>query len=63
MLALRLEVGSVRAADFGPLVPVDAEPAEAVEDRLQRFGPIALGVGIVDAQDELVRPGDARAAS
>ena len=32
---------------------MDAEPAEAVEDRLQRLGAVALGVGVVDAQDEL----------
>src|SRR5581483_6596734 len=39
--------------DFCPLVPVDAEPAEAVEDRLQRGRVIAVFVGVVDAQDEL----------
>ena len=41
------------AADFGPLVPVDAEPAKAIEDRLQGVGAIAQGVGVVDAEDEL----------
>ena len=51
--ALGLEVGAVRAADAGAFVPMDAEPAKAVEDRLQRFGAIALGVGVIDAQDEL----------
>ena len=51
--ALRLEVGRVRAADLGPFVPVDAQPAEAVEDRRQRRLDVALLVGVVDAQDEL----------
>ena len=32
---LRLVVRAVRAADLRALVPVEAEPAEAVEDRLQ----------------------------
>src|SRR3982750_4494240 len=50
---LRLVVRPVRAADLGPLVPVEAEPAEAVEDGLQRLGDVALLVGVVDAQDEL----------
>src|SRR5207248_3392667 len=38
---LRLIVGSVRAADFGSLIPVDAEPAKAVQDRLERFSDVA----------------------
>src|SRR6187549_366450 len=52
-LALRLEVRLVGAADLGPLVPIEPEPAEAVEDRLQRLGDVALLIGIVDAQQEL----------
>ena len=43
----------MRPADLGALVPVEAEPAEAVQDRLQRLGHVALLVGVVDAQDEL----------
>src|SRR5262249_5752160 len=52
VIALRLKVGAERAADFGALVPGDAEPAEAVEDGLQGLGTVALGVGVVDAQAE-----------
>ena len=44
----------MRPADLGPFVPVQAEPAEAVEDRLQRrLGHVPLLVGVVDAEDEL----------
>jgi len=43
----------VWSADLGALIPIDAEPFEAVEDRLKRLGDVALGVGVVDAQDEL----------
>src|SRR5690606_13484662 len=51
--ALALPVRAVRAADVGPLVPRDAEPAERVED-----GPLALLGGarlvrVLDAQQEL----------
>src|SRR5262249_34287279 len=41
------------SADLGAFVPVDAEPFEAIENRLQRLGTIALGVRVIDAQDEL----------
>ena len=36
------------------------EPAEPVEDRPQRLGDVALGVGVVDAQQKLpaVTPGE-----
>src|SRR5262249_6117787 len=36
------------------------EPLKAVEDWLERFGTIALGIGVVDAQDEfaLMLPGE-----
>ena len=53
LIALRLEVGTIRPADFGAFVPLDAEPTEAVEDWLQGLGTIAIGVGVVDAEDEL----------
>src|SRR5262249_37974876 len=53
VVALRLEIGSVRPADLWAFVPGDAEPAEAVEDWLKRLGLVALGIGVVDAEDEL----------
>ena len=49
---LRLVVRRVRAAHLRPLVPVDAQPAEAVENRPQRRRDVAPPVGVVDAQDE-----------
>ena len=36
----------------GPLVPVEAEPAQVVEDRRLRLERRALDVGVLDAQDE-----------
>ena len=57
LAALRLKVRAVRPAEpcrrRRAFVPVDAEPVEAVENRLQRLGDVALGVGVVDPQDEL----------
>src|SRR5204863_7816245 len=50
---LRLVIRAVRAADLGALVPVQAQPAEPVEDRLQGLRHVALLVGVVDAEDEL----------
>lgn len=47
-----MELDSVRLEE-GPLVPVDAEPAEPVEDRLDRFGSGALTVGVLDPENEL----------
>src|SRR5262249_19441537 len=55
--ALRLKVGAMWPADFGPFVPLDAEPFEAVEDGQQGFGAIAFGVRIVDAKGELALVG------
>ena len=61
---LRLEVRAARpaaaAAVVGrPFVPIDAQPLEAVENRLQGLGHVPLGVGVVDPQQELpaVLPG------
>src|SRR5438067_51242 len=53
LIALRLEVRAIGPADLGALVPGDAEPAKAVQNRLQRLRTIPLGVGVVDAQHEL----------
>ena len=61
--ALGLKVRRVRSADVGPFVPVEAEPAQAVEDALDHFGRRALDVGVFDAQDERRRRAGARTAS
>ena len=50
---LRLVVGLVRPADLRPLVPIDPQPFQAVEDRRQGFLDVPLLVGVVDPQDEL----------
>src|ERR1051325_3920643 len=52
LAALGLEVRSERTADAWAFVPVDAEPLEAIQNRLQGLGAIAFGGGVVDAQDE-----------
>ena len=46
--AVRLEVAAIGRT----LIPLHAEPAEALEDFLERFPGRSLLVGIVDAQDE-----------
>ncbi|MCY1514001.1 hypothetical protein D9M68_485270 [compost metagenome] len=51
--ALALPVRAVRAADVRALVPLDAEPAQGVEDLLFGFAGRTQLVGILDAQDEL----------
>src|SRR5262249_46527135 len=50
--ALALEVGPVGAADVRPLVPVEADPSEPLEDRLDRLGRRALAMGVLDPKDE-----------
>ena len=50
--ALHLEVGAVGAADSGTFIPVQAEPAHAVENRLDGLLGRAGDVGIFDAQHE-----------
>ena len=55
--ALRLQVRAVRAADLRALVPVEAEPAHGPDDEVDVFLGGALGVGILDAQDELAAHG------
>ena len=49
---LRLEVRAVRAVDLRPLVPVEAEPAQAVENSLDHVVRRAFDVGVFDAQHE-----------
>ena len=57
---LRLIIRRQRSADLGAFVPVDPQPVEAVEDRLQRLFNVPLLIGVVDPQDELpsVLPGE-----
>mgnify|MGYP003694725645 CR=1 FL=1 len=52
MQALRLAVGPARAADVGPFVPVEPEPAQVLEDALLGLLRRTLGVGVLDAEDE-----------
>ena len=56
---LRLVIGAERAADLGAFVPVDPDPAEAVEDLADGVLDVPLLVGVVDPEDELaaVMPG------
>src|ERR1019366_2283410 len=49
---LHLRVRSARAADAGALVPVEAEPAERVEDDVDAGLRASLAVGVLDAEDE-----------
>ncbi len=56
--AVRQKLSSCRLVQRGALrlierafIPIDAEPAKAVDDALDEFGLVALGVGILDAQD------------
>src|SRR5690606_24766265 len=50
--ALRLEIGTVGAADLGALVPIQAEPAEGVEDRRGVLRRAPLLVGVLDSKYE-----------
>ena len=43
----------MRTADFRTFVPVDSEPAEAVEDWLECRFDVSLLIGVIDPQDEL----------
>ncbi len=52
MQPLRLPVRTVRAADVGPFVPVEPEPAQVAHDRGLRLARRSLDVGVLDAQDE-----------
>ena len=49
---VRLAVGLVRTAFVGALVPMEAEPREALEDEELVLGPVALQVGVVDTEHE-----------
>ena len=58
--SLRLVVGSIRPAHARPLVPVDPQPPQPIENRLERLVDVASDVSVVDPQDELpaVLPGE-----
>ena len=45
-----LRIGTVGSR---PFVPVDSQPLEPVENRLQCFGNVPFRIGIVDPQNEL----------
>ncbi len=49
---LRLEIRRVRAADLRALVPVDPQPAQAVENPGDQFGLRPFDVGVFNTQDE-----------
>src|SRR5690606_37339626 len=49
---LRLPVRPIGAAHLGPLVPVEAQPAQAVENGCEGLLGGALGVGVLNAEDE-----------
>jgi len=49
----QLVVWRMRAADPRALVPLESEPAQRFLDLGQRLGRAALGVRVLDAQDEL----------
>src|SRR5687767_9867819 len=49
---LRLKVRRMRPANFRPLVPVDPQPPQAIQDARHHLGLRSLDVGVLDAQDE-----------
>jgi hypothetical protein len=49
----RLVVGSIWSADFRTFVPVQAKPSKALQYWCERFGNVALLVGVINAEDEL----------
>src|SRR5581483_906064 len=50
--AFGLPVGGVRSAALRPLVPFESQPAQVVDDALDR-GPAAAGlIGVLDAQQK-----------
>ena len=49
----RLKVRGVWPSNVGTLIPVETQPAKAVQDRLQRLLQIALLVRVVDPEDVL----------
>jgi hypothetical protein len=52
-IPLALAVGTELAAHVRTLVPVEAEPFQAVENDLVRLGRVAFFIRVLDAEDEL----------
>src|SRR5262249_4259072 len=50
--AFGLEVRRVRAANLGAFVPVETQPAHAVENPFDHLGRRSLGVSVFDAKDQ-----------
>ena len=57
---LGLEIRPVRSADLGTLVPLEPQPAQALENSADHLRRRTLEVGVFDAQDEraAVPPGE-----
>ena len=51
--SLRLKIRPARPVNFRAFIPVDAQPFEAVQDRLQCGFDVSALVGIIDTQNEL----------
>ena len=49
---LALPVGTERATDVRPLVPIEAEPAQDIDDPLLGSFDVAVAVGVLDAKQE-----------
>ena len=49
---LALPVGTERTADVRPLVPIEAEPAQDIDDPLLGSFDVAVAVGVLDAEEE-----------
>ena len=52
IFALGLAIGTVRAADVGPFVPVQSKPTQVFEQLILELLLGTLDVGVLDAQDE-----------
>ena len=51
--ALRLTGRLVWATDLHTFVPVQTQPTEGIQDHVERFFAVALGIGVFNAEDEL----------
>ena len=57
---LTLAIGTERAADVRPLVPIEAEPAQDIDDSLLGPFDVAVAIGVLDAEQEGALPSLAR---